>query len=249
VTGAMLLHLPSASTYAGDVDQLVLWITILVGVWFVAAEVMFFWLMWRFRAREGVPSQYITGKEPHLKRWINIPHTIILLFDIVIIVMAVRVWVKVKQTMPPSDDVVRIVSEQWAWTFQQSGADGKLDTADDVWTSDTLHVEVNKTYHFMLESKDVIHSFFVPVFRLKQDAIPGRTISGWFRPTKTGTYDILCAEICGIGHGIMGGRIVIESPEQHAAWVSQHSTMADAGTPTESAAAPGSAAVAAGATH
>jgi cytochrome c oxidase subunit 2 len=91
----------------------------------------------------------------------------------------------------------------------------------------------------MLESKDVIHSFFVPVFRLKQDAIPGRTINGWFKPTKTGTYDILCAEICGIGHGLMGGRIVIESPEQHAAWVQQHSAVADAGTAApDSTAAP-----------
>jgi len=237
----MFPHLTSASTYSGDIDQLILWVTLLTGFWFVAAEGMFFWLLWRFRARDGVKSQYITGKEPHLKKWINIPHTIILVFDVVIIILAVRVWVKVKQTMPPSDDVVRIVSQQWTWAFQTSGADGKLDTADDVWTSDTLHVEVNKTYHFMLESKDVIHSFFVPVFRLKQDSIPGRTISGWFRPTKTGTYDILCAEICGIGHGVMGGRIVIESPEQHAAWVSQHSVAAGAAAAATDSPAGGSA--------
>lgn len=235
----MLLHLPSASSFSWDVDQLVLWVTLLTGFWFFAAEGMFFWLLWRFRARDGVKSRYITGKEPELKRWINIPHTIILVFDIVIIIMAVRVWVKVKQTMPPADDTVRIVTQQWTWSFQHSGADGILDTADDVWTSDTLHVAVGKTYHFMLESKDVIHSFFVPVFRLKQDAIPGRTISGWFKPTKTGNYDILCAEICGIGHGIMGGRIAIETPEQHAAWISQHSAVADAGAAvTDSTAAP-----------
>ena len=238
----MLLSLPSASTFSGDIDQLVLWITLLTGFWFFAAEGMFFWLMWRFRARSGVKSQYITGKEPHLKRWINIPHIFILIFDVIIIVMAVRVWVKVKQTMPPADDTVRIVSKQWVWTFQHSGTDGQLDTADDVWTSDTLHVAEGKTYHFLLESKDVLHSFFVPVFRLKQDAIPGRTISGWFKPTKTGTYDILCAEICGMGHGIMGGRIVIESPEQHAAWVSQHSAVADAAaTASDSTAAPSTA--------
>src|SRR5262245_4637663 len=229
---ALLLNLPRASSFAGDVDRLVEWVTMLTGVWFFAAEIMFFWLMWRFRARDGVKSQYITGKEPHLKRWINVPHAFILVFDVVIIVMAVRVWANIKQTTPPADDTVRIVSQQWAWTFQHSGTDGVLDTADDVWTSDTLHVARGKTYHFLLESKDVIHSFFVPVFRLKQDAIPGRTITGWFKPTRTGTYDILCAEICGIGHGIMGGRIVIESPEEHAAWVSQHSVVADAGTPS-----------------
>lgn len=234
----MIMSLPSASTFSGDIDGLVTLVTWLVGVWFFATQIMFFWLLWRFRARPGVKSQYVTGKEPDLKRWINIPHALVLICDVIIIIAAVRVWVKVKQTLPPPDDTVRVVGQQWTWTFQHSGSDGTLDTADDVWTSDTLHVAEGKTYHFLLESKDVLHSFFVPVFRLKQDAIPGRTITGWFKATKTGTYDILCAEICGIGHGIMGGRIVIESPEQHASWVQQHSAVADAGTaPTDTTAA------------
>ena len=235
----MILSLPSASTFSGDIDGLVLLVTLLTGVWFVATQVMFFWLLWRFRAGANPKSQYVTGKEPHLKRWINIPHTLILICDVVIIVAAVRVWVKVKQTLPPPDDTVRIVGQQWTWTFQHSGTDGTLDTADDVWTSDTLHVAEGKTYHFLLESKDVLHSFFVPVFRLKQDAIPGRSITGWFKATKTGTYDILCAEICGIGHGIMGARIVIDSPEQHASWVQKNSAVADAAAaaPTDSTAA------------
>ena len=234
----MILSLPSLSTYSGDIDRLVILVTVLVGVWFIAAQIMFFWLLWRFRKRDGVKSQYITGKEPHLKRWINIPHTLILLCDVVIIIGAVRVWVEVKQTLPPADDTIRVVGQQWTWTFQHSGVDGVLDTADDVWTSDTLHVTVGKTYHFLLEAKDVVHSFFVPVFRLKQDAIPGRTITGWFRATNTGSYDITCAQMCGIGHGIMGARIVIENPEQHAAWVQQHSAVAVAGaTGTDSTAA------------
>jgi len=234
----MIMGIPSASTFSGDIDGLVWLVTILVGVWFIATQIMFFWLLWRFRAGNSPKSQYITGKEPHLKRWINIPHSLILVCDVIIIVAAVRVWVKVKQTLPPPDDTVRVVGQQWAWTFQHSGSDGVLDTADDVWTSDTLHVAEGKTYHFLLESKDVLHSFFVPVFRLKQDAIPGRTITGWFKATQTGQYDILCAEICGIGHGIMGGRIVIDSPEQHASWVQQHSAVAEAAAaPTDSTAA------------
>ena len=234
----MIMGIPSASTFSGDIDGLVWLVTILVGVWFIATQIMFFWLLWRFRAGNSPKSQYITGKEPHLKRWINIPHSLILVCDVIIIVAAVRVWVKVKQTLPSADDTVRVVGQQWTWTFQHSGADGTLDTADDVWTSDTLHVAEGKTYHFLLESKDVLHSFFVPVFRLKQDAIPGRTITGWFKATQTGQYDILCAEICGIGHGIMGGRIVIDSPEQHASWVQQHSAVADAAAaPTDSTAA------------
>ena len=218
----MILNLPSASTFAGDVDSLFMLVTWLVGVWFFATQAMFFWLLWRFRHRPGVPSQYVTGKEPHLKRWINIPHALVLVCDGVIIVAAIRVWSQVKQTLPPPDDTIRVVGQQWAWTFQHSGPDKAIDTADDVWTSDTLFVAEGRTYHFLLESKDVLHSFFVPVFRLKQDAIPGRRITGWFKATKTGTYDILCAEICGIGHGIMGGRIVIRTPEEHDSWVNQH---------------------------
>jgi len=78
---------------------------------------------------------------------------------------------------------------------------------------------VNEPYVFELSSRDVLHSFSVPVFRLKQDAVPGRVITGWFEPTKTGTYDIQCAEICGIGHALMPARIVIESAADHAAWM------------------------------
>jgi cytochrome c oxidase subunit II len=215
-----------ASSFAADIDNLVLLVTVLVGFWFVVAEVIFFWLIFRFRERPGVPTQYITGKEKHLKAWINIPHWLIIGCDAVIIVAAVQVWVHIKQTLPPADDTVRVTGRQWVWQFQHSGADKVLDTADDVTIMDELHVEVGKTYHFLLESDDVLHSFSVPVFRLKQDAIPGRTITGWFKPTKTGTHDVQCAEMCGIGHGIMMGRIFIETPEEHAAWMAGHAPIA-----------------------
>ena len=209
----------SLSSYSRDIDQLVLLVTLLVGFWFIFAEVMFFWLLFRFRARDGVKSQYLTGKEKHVKKLVNTPHYIIILFDIVIIAAAIRVWVLIKQTLPPADQTVKVVGEQWTWSFTHPGADAILGTPDDIRTTDELHVVAGKTYHFQLESKDVLHSFSVPVFRLKQDAIPGRTITGWFKPTGTGTHDIQCAEICGIGHALMPARIVIETPEQHTAWM------------------------------
>jgi cytochrome c oxidase subunit 2 len=223
----MIEHfLARASSYAADVDHLVLLVTVLVGVWFLIAEAILFWLIFRWRAKDGVPAQYLTGKEPHVKKWINYPHYVIIVFDVMIIVAAVLVWVEIKQTLPPADETVRVIGRQWVWVFQHPGADGKLDTPDDIRTTDELHVVVNKTYHYELQSEDVLHSFFVPVFRLKHDAIPGRTITGWFKPTLTGKHDILCAEICGIGHGVMGGTIFIETPEQHAAWVQEHTTVA-----------------------
>jgi len=73
----------------------------------------------------------------------------------------------------------------------------------------------------------VLQCFFVPAFRYKQDAIPGRIYTGWFKPTETGTFDILCAEICGLGHGVMGAKLVVERPEEHAAWLQQHAHDAD----------------------
>lgn len=222
----MELFIQRASSFAADIDNLVMLVTVLVGFWFVVAEVVFFWLIFRYRAKEGVPSLYITGKEKHLTRWISIPHWLIIGCDAIIIVAAVQVWVHIKQELPPPDDTIRVTGRQWVWTFQHSGADKVLDTADDILVSDDLHVEVGKTYHFLLESDDVLHSFSVPVFRLKQDAIPGRTITGWFKPTKTGTHDVQCAEMCGIGHGIMMGRIFIETPEEHAAWIQQHAPLA-----------------------
>ena len=213
---------PRASSDSGNVDGLFWLITIMVGVWFIAVEAIFFWLIFKYRKRPGVPSQYVTGKEKHLKRWINIPHTLVLLCDVVLIAAAVRVWVLVKQTLPPADRTIRVVGQQWAWTFTDPGADGLLGTADDVRTTDEIQLEVNKTYHFLLESKDVLHSFFVPAFRLKQDAIPGRIYTGWFKTTMTGDFDLLCAEICGMGHGVMGAKIVVGSAREHTAWLAMH---------------------------
>ena len=212
-------YLEQASSYAADIDNLILLIGALTGFWFIAAQAMFFWLIVRFRERPGVKAQYITGDEPELKRWVTIPHLLIIICDVFIIVGAVMVWVNVKQVLPEPDVTVRVIAQQWAWTFVHPGPDGELDTDDDITTIDELHVEVGKVYHYQLESEDVLHDFSVPVFRLKQDAIPGRRIIGWFQPILTGEHDIQCAEMCGIGHGAMAARIFIETPEQHAQWV------------------------------
>ncbi len=214
-----------ASSYAHSIDGLILLVTVLVGFWFLLAEGIFFWLIWRFRAKPGVKSQYITGKEKHLKRWVTIPHALVLVCDVFIIIGAVQVWYNVKQHLPEADATVRVIGQQWAWIFQHPGLDNELDTGDDIWTTDDLYVAADKTYHFQLQSRDVLHSFSVPVFRLKQDAVPGRTITGWFHPTVAGTFDIQCAEICGIGHGVMLGRINVQDATEHAAWIALNNSV------------------------
>lgn len=208
-----------ASTYASEIDFVIDLVGVAVGFWFFLTMGVFFWLLWRYRWREGVPALYVTGNEPELKRFITWPHYVIIVLDVFIIVAAVRVWYMVKQDQPPAEDIVRVVAQQWAWTFVHAGPDGALDTPDDIKTADELHLEVDKLYHYQLESRDVLHSFSIPVFRLKQDAIPGRRIAGWFEPTVPGQYDIQCAEICGIAHGIMGARVFVETPEEHAVWL------------------------------
>ena len=212
-------YVAAVSTYASDIDDLILLIAVLVGFWFVLCELIFFSFIIRFRAKEGRRADYITGEEKELKRWITIPHMLVLVCDVFIIIGAVRVWYNVKQVLPPAEQTVRVIGQQWAWSFVHPGPDGKLDTPDDIATVDELHIQTDTVYHFKLEARDVLHSFSVPVFRLKQDAVPGRIITGWFEATKTGTFDIQCAEICGVGHGVMAGRIVIETAEQHVAWM------------------------------
>jgi cytochrome c oxidase subunit 2 len=215
---------PAASTFARDIDfvfDLIFWCVL---PFFLAAEAALFWFAWRFRTRRSAAAQYIAGEDKREKRWITIPHNFILVFDVIIVIFAVRVWYDVKQHLPEADQTVRIVAQQWAWSFVHPGPDGRIDTDDDIRTVDDLHVKVDTTYHFKLEARDVLHSFSIPAFRLKQDAIPGRVITGWFTPTQTGTFDLQCAEICGIGHGIMGARVTVETAEQHAAWVASHAT-------------------------
>jgi cytochrome c oxidase subunit 2 len=215
---------PAASSYAKDVDfifDVIFWVVI--AFWFVLAEVVFFWLILRFRKKPGVAAQYITGELKSEKRWVSWPHHLVLVCDVFILIFAIRVWYIVKQDLPAADQTVRIVAQQWAWSFVQPGADGRIDTADDIKTVDDLHLQVDRIYHYKLESRDVLHSLSIPAFRLKQDAIPGRVITGWFKPIKTGTYDIQCAEICGIGHGLMPARVVVETAEQHAAWIAGNS--------------------------
>ena len=220
--------LTAASSYARDIDNLILLVAVLVGFWFVLCEGVFFWFIWKYRASNVERSDYVTGAEPELKRWISIPHMLVLVCDVFIIIGAVRVWYDVKQYLPPPDETIRVVAQQWAWSFVHPGADAKLGTDDDIKTVDELHLQVGKTYHYTLEARDVLHNFSIPVFRLKQDAVPGRVITGWFEPTRAGTYDLQCAEICGLGHGLMAARVYVETPEQHAAWQRQHSPSPEA---------------------
>ncbi|MCP4503197.1 MAG: cytochrome c oxidase subunit II [Deltaproteobacteria bacterium] len=217
-------YLEVVSTYAGDIDNLILLITVVTGVWFIAAELVLFGFVFMFRDKgDNRKAMYINGTEPQYTRFISIPHALVLICDLFIVTGAISVWVNVKQTLPQEESTIRVIGQQWAWSFVHPGPDNILDTDDDIKTVDELHIKANTTYHYELRSRDVMHSFSVPVFRLKQDAVPGRTIKGWFTATKTGTWDIQCAEMCGVAHGIMRGSIHIENAEVHDEWMLKNS--------------------------
>lgn len=211
--------LPRASSFAVDIDRLFDVITYLVGFWFLLVLGIFFYILFRFRRKPGQKAQYMTGETHKEKLAIEIPHYGILVCDLAILIMTFLVWHKIKIAMPPPDEEVRIVAQQWAWSFYHAGEDGLLGTEDDIATINELHVKKDTQYTFRLEALDVMHSFSVPVFRLKQDAVPGREILGHFKPILTGEWDIQCAEMCGIMHGGMGARIFVETEEEHAAWI------------------------------
>ena len=123
-----------ASSYASQIDALIWMIIVITGVWFFAAEGVFFWLIWRFRARPGgAPARYVDDPEEHaLKyKWIEIPHRLILVCDVALIIGAITVWSDIKLSMPATDETVRITAQQWAWTFQHVGPDGQMEETED----------------------------------------------------------------------------------------------------------------------
>src|SRR5262245_26678147 len=118
------LQLP-ASSFASEIDFVVDLVGVLVMFWFFVTCAAFFYLIWRYRHREGVPALYVNGTEPELKRWINLPHYLIIVCDLFIIAAAVRVWFNVKQDLPPAETTVRVIGQQWAWSFVHPGKDNQ----------------------------------------------------------------------------------------------------------------------------
>jgi cytochrome c oxidase subunit 2 len=138
---------------------------------------------------------------------------------LVILAFASRsVWAKIKYEVPPTNIAVQITAKQFNWEITYPGLDGKIGTEDDVTEDNDLHVPAGKVVRMTLKSRDVIHSFFIPNLRFKQDLVPGHEIPAWFDSTKPGKYEIPCAELCGFGHSGMRGWLFAHTPEEFDAW-------------------------------
>jgi cytochrome c oxidase subunit II len=117
--------------------------------------------------------------------------------------------------------LAEITGRQFEWRIRYAGEDGIIGTPDDVQLSNDLHLPVHEEIVLSIKSQDVLHSFFLPNLRVKQDVVPGMKQFVWFQPTKSGVYDIVCAELCGWGHYKMRGRLTVEPREKFDAWLAQ----------------------------
>ena len=197
------------STFGPRIDflfELIFWITVIIWVAVQAAMLIF---MVKYRSRPGRKATYIEGHPQLEVAWTTITAVIL----IALAIMSRSTWADIKEAGPPGDVFYRVNSKQFNWEITYPGPDGKLGTADDVTLENEFHVPINKVVRFQLASKDVIHSFFVPSMRLKQDSVPGRDINVWFEAIEAGQYEIPCAELCGFGHSGMKGTLYVQSQQ------------------------------------
>jgi cytochrome c oxidase subunit 2 len=249
------LGLPAlASAHGGQVDGLIGWTHVFMLILFVAWGGFYVYCLVRFRRSRNPVANY-TGVKSHASNYSEIAVAVVegvLLFG-----FAIPIWSARVDAMPPHSEslVVQVTGEQFVWNVHYPGPDGvfgrtdiklldlqsnplgldRSDPAakDDVTTLNQLYLPVNKPIIVRLRSKDVIHSFGVPEFRVKQDAIPGLTIPIWFIPnvttaemrTRTGNaefqYEIACAQLCGLGHAGMRGFVTVQTAEEFQKWMDE----------------------------
>lgn len=211
------------STVSHEVDQLFYVILIITSVIFFGVQVALVLFLFKYRERPGAKAYYVHGNDRLEVIWTAIPAVIL----VVLMIWSQKIWGELKGPAPKDAFPIEIQAEQFAWNVQYAGPDGKFQTADDIKTVNQLHIPVGKPVRVRLTSigKDgkhpVIHSFFLPEVRLKQDVVPGLAIDVWFEATRTGKYEIACAEFCGIGHYRMRGFLTIHSPEGFNAWLEE----------------------------
>ncbi|MCH7760646.1 cytochrome-c oxidase [candidate division TA06 bacterium] len=232
-----------ASSYAQTIDTGINVIQFAMLLMFVLWGIFFTWCLFRFRARTARRAVY---KEPaHWKSWI--PDGLVLAFEILLIALyGIPVWSRIMQTLPNEKDanVVRVVAEQFAWNVHYPGPDGQFGNTelslisksnrlgldrtdpkgkDDIVLWNQMFLPLGKPTILHLTSKDVIHSFFVPAFRMKQDMVPGLVIQRWVEPTRVGKYEIGCAQLCGLGHYKMRGDVFVQTQEEFDRWLVEKS--------------------------
>jgi cytochrome c oxidase subunit 2 len=209
------------STYGADVDALIALIWYTTVVWFVLTFGAIGLFLVLYRRRSGRPAAYVQGERLRQALWVLVPVAIVLVIDLWLDFRGAPVWAKVKLERPPAALSIQVTGKQFNWEVLYPGPDGKFGTPDDKLFLDELHVPVHRPVRVVLKSRDVIHSFFLPNFRLKQDMVPGREIEGWFQATRPGQFELPCAELCGFGHSGMKGYLYVHPEAEYDRWVKE----------------------------
>ncbi len=207
------------STFAPQIDGLFLAILIITGLAFVIVETGLIWFVFKYRGRPGRKGHYTHGNAKAEVVWTAIPAVTVVALGL----DSNHYWKEIKgrDSIPADAYPIAIHAKQFEWQVTYPGPDGQLGTADDFTVRNQLHVPVGRNIVVVLTSEDVIHSFWVPVLRVKQDAVPGLTIRAWFQATVPGQYELGCAELCGMGHYRMRARVFIHTQAEYDAWAHQ----------------------------
>ncbi|RKY16773.1 MAG: hypothetical protein DRQ55_17295 [Planctomycetota bacterium] len=230
---------PPASSYGQMFDDLFMMITALISGAFVIVLFMLLVPVIRDRDRKwgdgtGKPSHKASfdhGRSLHDKRFTAVVSIIVFfVLDASVLYVTMKDLREGFWNIPAPDtpDVVKVevLAQQWAWNFRLPGTDGEFGTADDILTLNDMVVSVNRPVQLNMTAKDVIHSLFLPDMRLKRDVNPGAINEAWFEPITVGTYDILCAELCGFAHYQMHAKVRVLSEADFDAWVQEASILA-----------------------
>ncbi len=208
---------PAASTIAHSIDALFDWITVVIAIGFVLVMGLLAWAVWR-----GARARADRARTSHGHLGLEIGWSAAIAAVLVAIALGqLPTWAALRDpaAMPKGGATAMVDAHQWAWRFQYAGADGVLGTVDDLETASELVLPAGEPVLLTLRSRDVIHSFFVPALRLKQDVVPGRATPLWFTIERPGTYELVCAELCGLGHYAMAGRVRALSRADYDAWI------------------------------
>lgn len=244
-----LLGLPDlASKHGQQVDNLILYVHLLMGALFIGWLGYFLYTIFRFSKKNNPKADY-TGVTSHASTWVE--GAVALVEAVLLIGFAIPLWAKVADDLPKNATVIRLTAEQFAWNSRYPGPDGVfgkqdvklvnaqnptgIDPSDPAGKDDRtgplnqMSVPLGLPVIVHCMSKDVIHSFKVNPLRVTQDAIPGLSIPIWFEPTKVGDYLINCAQLCGNSHSFMKGNFLVQSPAEHAKWMADKTVAAAAG--------------------
>lgn len=231
----------NASTFT-QIDSLFMMILWITGIVFVLVEIALVFFAIKYRHRPGRRARYVHGNSRLEAIWTGATFLIVLF----IAALSIGPWMDMRNParFPPSGLDLLVTAKQFEWNVTYPGADGQLGTADDFTDRNQLHIPVGRPIHVTLAAEDVIHSFFLPQMRVKQDAVPGMTIPIWFEAAKAGEYMLGCAELCGLGHYRMRGMVQALSGEEFDAWHRENGTSAAAAAAAQAPAADDAEAVA-----